>query len=158
MRSVPDIDETIHLLAHTAPPIRSIDELDERARAVHVTRKTAGFERLPQQSLVRVLWASHVGAPELPLLCAADQLTHLAIYGCPFPDLRPLRQLTRLEALSLFLNTKASSLEGLGELHQIVLAGAPPRARPATLSLALRHDVDGDARGFARASRPAVTT
>jgi len=114
-----DIDETIHLLAHTAPPSPSIAELHERARAVHVTHKTIGLECLPQRSAARVLWASHVGVRELPLLCAANQLTHLAIYGCPFPDLRPLRQLINVEALSLFHNTKAVSLEGLEALTKL---------------------------------------
>jgi hypothetical protein len=112
-------DESLRRLQQFGPVTRSLEDLDPQTRGVHLRRDTRRLDLLERFPDLRAIWALGLRQEELECVCKARSVTHFVAQACTFGDLLPLRQLTRLKALFLSYNTKATSLEGLEALGQL---------------------------------------
>ena len=114
-----DIAVELQRLRHGAPESASLESVSPEVESLYVTGRTKALERLPQLTKLRHLAAAELEEGHFEIICAASQVTHVEANVFPVKSLAWVSRLSNVRVLSLYENTRLSSLAGLESLQNL---------------------------------------
>ncbi len=103
------------------PP--AVSDLEQAFAATHSLRLVAApksFHVLPRIEGLKRLWCFQIDRDRLAIICESNTLDHLYLDTVTTRDLSALYALSNLRVLSIETNTKAKTIDALGEMAWLV--------------------------------------
>lgn len=98
------------------PTLTDVRDADTQVESLRLTQGAKSFDRIKTLPRLGKLWCFGVGQQELETIAACITLQHIYIENFKAQTLSPLKQLPRLQALSVNGATKVKSLDDVADL------------------------------------------